>query len=249
MKIEAKAYIWVLVLCFVTIADFKVYAAENEIEIVTYKLRDSPTGKFLDLVYTEAFKRLGKTFIYKEFPAKRSSYMLNLKIADGELSRIYSFNDAHPNAIRVEEPHWESQFIAVAADPSIHLNGWESLRGTDYRVDYKRGIKGCEVNLPKVVPPENLEVVNEVYQGLGKILAGRTDIFVGAEWNIVSLLESAKFKNSKLRRVGVMEIFTAHMFLLKKHKELTLKLSDVLKDMKREGFFEKYREKAKLIAY
>lgn len=249
MKNAISVFAMSLLLCFVILIDFKAYAAENQMEIVTYKSRESPDGKFLDLIYTEAFKRLKMIFIYKEYPAKRSFYMSDSGEADGELSRVYSYNKEHPNFIRVEEPHWTSGFIAVAADPSIHLNGWESLRGTDYKVNYKLGIKGCEVNLPKVVRPEKLEMVTEVFHAYKKILVGRADIFVGAELNAASLLESDEFKNSELRIVGVMEKFTAHMFLHKKHTELVSELSDVLKEMKEEGLLKKYRKTAKLIAY
>jgi len=82
--------------------------------------------------------------------------------ADGELSRIHSYGEVHPNVIRVGEPHWSSGFIAVTADPSIQLDGWESLKKTDYRVNYRRGIKGCEANLPGVVRPERLGKVDKV---------------------------------------------------------------------------------------
>lgn len=224
-------------------------ATEDQIVLATQKPQDSTAGNFLDLIYAEAFERLAMTFVYKNYPAKRCSILSDLGKVDGELSRIHSYNNVHPNLIRVEEPHWTSGFIAVATDPSIHLDGWESLEGTDYMVNFRRGIKGCEVNLPKVVRPDKLEIVNEPSLGLKKLLAGRADLYIGAEHDISRVLESDKFKNSGLYIVGVMETFTAHAFLHKKHKELVPKLSNVLKEMKQEGLFEKYRNALRLPTY
>lgn len=249
MRNTIRVSIMLLSLHSIIMNDSVISAAENRMEVVTYKSIDSPDGKFLNLVYTEAFRRLGMTFVYKTYPTKRCSFLSDSGKVDGELSRVYSYDEAHPNVIRVEEPHWTSGFIAVTVVPSIHLDGWESLKDTGLRVNYRRGIKGCETNLPKVVKPENLERTNSVSQGYKKLLKGRVDIFVGAELNIMSILESDEFRNSKLRIAGVMEKFTAHIFLHKKHKALVAQLSNVLKDMKKERLFEKYRGTAKLIVY
>ena len=229
--------------------DSGAFAAENEIKLGTHKPLESPAGIFLDLVYSEAFKRLGMNFVYQTFPAKRSTLLSDVGKLDGELSRIYSYNEVHPNVIRVEEPHWTSGFIAIATDSSIKLNGWGSLKNTDYKVLYMRGIKGCETNLPKVVRPENLEVVTHTSHGFRMLLKGRADIHIGSEMDMLSLLESKEFKHSALRIVGVMETFTGHAFLHNRHQELVPILAAVLKKMKQEGRFETYRNSSKLITY
>lgn len=229
--------------------DSGAFAADNEIRLGTQKPLDSPAGTFLNLVYSEAFKRLGMTFVYETFPAKRSSLLSNLGKSDGELSRIYSYNKVYPNLIRVEEPHWTSGFIAVSTDRSIKLNGWDSLKNTDYKVLYMGGIIGCETNLPKVVRPENLEIVTHTSHGLRMLLKGRADIYIGSEMDMLSLLESDEFKHSALRIVGVMEKFTGHAFLHNKHQALVPKLSAILKQMKKEGHFETFRNSSKLITY
>jgi len=249
MKNLIKIFIILLLLLSMTMNNSGVFAAENQITLGTQKPKNRPAGKFLNLVYTEAFKRLGMTFIYQQYPAQRSSFMSDSGKIDGELSRIYSYNEVHRNVIRIEEPHWNSGFLAVAVGPSIKLKGWESLKNTDYIVNYRRGIKGCEINLPKVVRPEKLEIVDDLSQGYKKLLIGWADIFIGSEMDIVSILNSDEFRNSDLQIVGVMEKFTGHAFLHKKHTELVPKLSDVLKKMKNEGLLKKYRSTAKLMTY
>src|SRR3989338_9087143 len=165
----------------------------------TQKPLDSSSGAFLNLVYSEAFKRLGITFKYQHFPARRSTLLSNSGVLDGELSRIHYYNENHPNMIRVEEPHWTSGFIAVAVDSSIQLNGWDSLRNQDFKVLYVAGIKGCEVNLPKVVRPENLDVVMQNSHAFRMLLKGRADLFIGSEMDLVSDLESEEFRSSPLK--------------------------------------------------
>jgi hypothetical protein len=248
-KGRISGWIHLLLLPVLTVNPFGAVAAENQITLVTLKSSESPEGIFLNLVYTEAFKRLGITFHYQQSPSKRASFLSDSGEVDGELSRIYSYNETHPNLIRVEEPHWHSGFLAVAKDPAIQLNGWQSLSNTPYKVTCKRGVHGCELNLPKVVRPENLERVETTSQGFKKLLAGWTDLFVASGIDILCLLESDEFKDSGLRVAGVMEEFSSHAFLHKKHQELAIQLSTVLADMKKEGLFEDYWKAAKLKAF
>ena len=81
------------------------------------------------------------------------------------------------------------------------------------------------------------------------MISKRVDVYIDSENMIISILESADFKSSNLYIVGVMEKFTAHAYLHKKNKDLVPKLSAILKDMKKEGLFEKYRSAANLKTY
>ncbi len=224
-------------------------SAKKVITLVTPKPISHPSGEYLHLIYSEAFSRMGIQFVYKQLPAARASVLSDSGVVDGELSRVYSYNDVHPNLIRVEEPHWTSEFIAIANDPTIQLTGWKSLLDTDYKVNYRLGIKGCEENLPKVVSPDRLEGVNSPASGLRKVLAGRADIFIGTTMDVLPVLNAEEFKNSELREVGIMEQFTAHAFLHKKHKDLVPKLSETLRQLKREGIFEQFKETVNLHEY
>jgi hypothetical protein len=225
------------------------FAAEKQITLVSLaESQERSDSIFLKLVYTEAFQRLGITFHCKQVPAKRASFLSDSGEVDGELSRIYSYNASHPNLIRVEESHWRSRFLAVAVDPSIKLDGWNSLSNAPYRVTFKRGVNACEINLPNVVRPENLAQVETTSQGFKRLLAGWTDLFVATEIGEISLLESDEFRDSGLRIAGVMEEVSSHAFLHKKHRELVPQLSEILAEMKKEGLFEAYWKTAALKA-
>ena len=161
------------------------------------------------------------------------------------MERIYSFNSAYPNLIRVEEPLKKIKFVAVATDSTLSLDGWNSLEGSPFRVNYRLGLKLCEEMLPKVVKRENLEADTSPVFGLKKLIAGRTDIYVDVEPVIRRNLLKEEFAHSPIHQVGVLQEITTHPFLNKKHQDRVPLLAAVLKEMKGEGLFEKYRESIK----
>lgn len=197
--------------------------------------------KWYKLVYPEAFRRLGMEFELKQYPMKRGPYLVNQGKLDGELGREGDFNAMYPNLLRVEEPLWTGRMIAYTTDKKIKLNNkWESLRNTQFRVNYRRGVKKCEENLTKVVRPDKLESLTDDVQGLKKLLAKRIDVYVGIESIIDPLLKTKEFSASSFNKAGVMDESKIYAFLHKKHEKLVPKLAAVFKAMKEEGLLEQY---------
>ncbi len=218
------------------------FAGEKTIVMVFPETKENFLGKWLYLSYTEAFKRLGLKLVYEHYPPKRCIYLSDAGKVDGELGRIYNYNKAHPNLMRVEESSFSVKIVAFTTDTSLKLNGWESLRGTDYKVRYVLGIKISEDNLPKVVSPKNLYFTFDAYSGINALISGHTDLYVDEEMSTVSVLKRTKeFKNAEVQIAGVMEEVFLHAFLHKKNAALVPKLSTVLYEMKLEGLIEKYR--------
>ena len=213
----------------------------EKITLVLPRKPDSFLAKWLNMIYTEAFKRLNMEFEYKYTSPQRCMFLSDSGKVDGELWRVYDYSSEHPNLIRVEESPFSNRFCAYATAPDIKLSGWESLRDTDYKVEYRRGQKKTHEKLPGIVKPENLSTINHWTHGMNRLIAGRTDIYVDIEWTINEALKSDEFKDSNIHIVGVMEIIPSHAFLHKKHKQLVPKLSAVLKEMKNEGLIEKYK--------
>ena len=218
--------------------------ANRHILMVTVRAKDSSGGMFLNMVYTEAFKRLGRTFEYQQYPPIRCIVLSDAGEVDGEITRADRYGESHPNVIRVEEPHYTSGFLALSMDESLSLNGWESLGNTKYLVNYRRGVKGAEPHILNVVKPENIEIVNTIPSGLRKLITGRCDVYVESESELIPFLTSDAFRHSGIRIAGVMQQYTAHAFLHKKNRELVPQLTKVLKAMKAEGLFEQYRERS-----
>jgi len=199
-------------------------------------------GKWQRLIYTDVFRRLGIKAEFRDYPSKRASIEADAGNVDGEPSRPSQYADEHPNLIRVEESLLSAKISAFATQPSIpQLDGWDSLKGTKYRVEYMRGIKLTEMNLPKVVSRENLSDVTEPEQGLKKLISGRTDLYIDQESVALTLLQTPEFKDGKIRIVGVMEIAPLYPYLHKKHAALAPKMAEIIKAMKAEGSIEQYR--------
>lgn len=74
-----------------------------------------------------------------------------------------------------------------------------------------------------------------------KLMAGRTDIYVDLDIDLVEILRSPEFIQSDIHIAGVVEEVVAHSYLHKRYASLAPKLSAILKDMKQDGLIEKYR--------
>lgn len=232
--------ILLIIFIFPLSANIPVFA--EDIVMVSPRPPDSSEGKWFSLVYTEAFKRLGLNLVYKQYPSKRCSFLSNNGVVDGELERVYSFNSAYPNLIRVDTPLNEIRFIALASAPNLSLDSWKSLKNRDFHINYRRGVKLCEEMLLKVVKPENIEAISTAEQGLSKLLAGRTDLYIDIETVIKRAMAKNESARTSLYKAGLLQQITTHPFLHKKHKDLILPLSTVLNSMKQEGLFEIYRK-------
>ena len=90
-------------------------------------------GKWTELIYTEVFRRLGMEFVIKEYPMERANVMLDTGQIDGDLVRSPIHHEAYPGLVRVEESPFSINYTAFAADPTIQIDAWESLRDTPYR--------------------------------------------------------------------------------------------------------------------
>ena len=207
----------------------------------SYATKNGFNGKALELIYTEAFKRLGYKLTYIGYPAKRSSALSDLGHVDGEIHRVNDYGKTHPNVIRVEESPFSIIFMAYGVDGSLQLNGWKSLQGGDYLIGHRLGVRKTDGMLPKFVAPNNLQRVSSVELGLKMVIGGRIKIYIDIKENIEGAISAdSSLRLSELRPLGIMEEVTIHAFLHKKHEALVPQLSLVLKQMKKEGIIEKF---------
>jgi hypothetical protein len=217
-----------------------VLQSENDPQYV------KPIQKWFIKIYAEALRRMDITLRYRVLPPTRASLYSDEGTVDGELSRVEDYNLEHPNLVRVDEPHLFSVFSAFATDPTITLDGWQSLTNTNDAVEYRRGIKQCAQNLTPIIPPERLSEIHSIEAGVRKLVMGRTDIFIEPEDGVFDFLRTQEFQRISngrtIYKVGVMEKTTSHLWLHKKHSDLVPQLSSILSDMKKEGLFELYLE-------
>lgn len=200
-------------------------------------------SRWVTLIYTEAFKRLGIPMRMEHYTLARRAALVEEGIVDGETSRVYGYGDTRSNLVRVEESLIDLSFALYAANPAVRLERIEDLRGTNYLVEYRRGILLCEKTLKPLVPAERVSDVPTQQQGLKKLIAGRTDLYCDLEAYVRQELDTPEFKGTTtVRKVAAVgKAVPTYPFINKRHAELAPRLAAVLKQMKAEGLIETYR--------
>ncbi len=209
--------------------------------VVSAGTAKSPNGVALRMIYGEVGRRIGYQIELMPLPTSRATAMSNQGEVDGELNRVADYGNAHPNMLRVTPAHFSVNFIAFGRESVEVGNGWPALAANGLRVDYVRGCKKCETELPKFVPPERLGGVNNLLLALRKLQADRSDVVVDIENEIEAVIALPEFAGSKMKKRGVMESVEMHAYLHKKNAALVPKLAAALAAMKREGLLDKYK--------
>jgi polar amino acid transport system substrate-binding protein len=250
VRVRAVAYMAAGLLCGILPSFAQAPADPRPVLVLTGAIETYNTyGPWLALIYTEALGRLGYRLDYRPYPAKRSSLVSDSGEADGEINRVAEYSQLHPELVKVPVPHFTIRFSAYAARPLALANGWQALKQTDLRVEYRSGVALPGVQLPLVVPSDRLTVANSALLGLRKLQVGRSDIFVEVENVADAVLASEEFRNTTIRKVALMESAEVHAHLRRRHADLAARLGQVLADMKKEGLIEKYRLQAGIPKY
>lgn len=200
-------------------------------------------SRWVSLIYTEAFKRLGVPFQLEHFSLTRRAALVDDGTVDGETSRVYSYGNNRPNLVRVEESLIDLGFSLYTANPALRLARIEDLRASNYKVEYRRGILICQNALTAAVPAERISDVLTQQQGLKKLVAGRTDLYCDIDVYVLQELQTPEFKGvTDVRKViSIGKAVPTYPFLNKKHADFAPRLAAVLKQMKAEGLIETYR--------
>jgi len=192
---------------------------------------------FLDLVLTEAFRRIGFQFNSVQLPPERGLLSANAGIVDGEVNRIAGLDKAYKNLLRVPEKLRDSDFCALSKNSEI-INTPVELK--NHVVGHIKGWKIYE----KMMSGSNKVITANNPQQLFRLLKiNRIDV---ALYACVEGLEMAKqlgLKNIHLLKPAFTQI-PLYVYLNKRHIDLVPKLDKALRDIKKEGFYDRlYREK------
>jgi hypothetical protein len=202
-------------------------------------------GRWLYLVYTDAFAQLGMALEIRTLPAARAAAEAAAGHVDGELARSYDYGDLQPNLVRVPEPTFIASTVAYARRADIRLaDGWEGLRDTPYRIEYRQGYPIMARKLQAVVPAAQLGGVRNAETGLRKLVLGRSDIYVDVADTVDSFLVTPEFRHAGIRQAALMEHSAMHAYLSVQHAELAPRLGAILKKMSDSGQTERYRQQA-----
>jgi len=237
-----------LIICIliITASAPPIKAAEKIVLIGSHDTKASFHGRWLSLIYTEVFQRLGYEFHYEATASDLSTRISDAGKVDGEINRVSMYQASHPDMIRVDESHFSTTLGAYAVKPGLALDGWDSLKNSDYLLEYRRGTKIVQAGLTIVGKIENVSTVTLTAQGLKRLLLGRTDIYIDVATIVedhLRQLDPTQFDPSRVYQAGIMARDTLHAYMHKKNAGLVPKISATLKTMKKEGVIEQYRQR------
>lgn len=202
-------------------------------------------ARWLMLIYSDAFRQLGVELEVRAFPAARAAAEAEAGNVDGELARSFDYEATQTTMMRVPEPTFFAITSAYVCRKDIRLApGWEGLRNSPYRVEYRAGYTVMAQKLAAVLRPEQLSGVRTAETGLRKLIRGRSDVYVDISDIVDSALQQDEFRLAGVRRAAVLERGPIHAYLNKRHAELARRLSGVLRQMRDSGQIERYRQQA-----
>lgn len=215
----------------------------------TTKSEDNYFGALERLIYTEAFSRLHLQVQFIKMSMPRLDAALEHGDLDIEAPRKRGYLQEHPGLVRVEEPVGEVSFAIYTANPAIQSNNLRAM-SRNLNVEFRRGIDDCGDALKEVFPVERISDVATVDQGVMKLLNGRTDLYCDVD--IAVTYVQSKLKKEQASRVRKMQglgtSFPLYVYLSKRNEALAPRLASVLKQMKAEGLFERFKAQAKRVS-
>lgn len=215
------------------------YSEEQKLTIGTsYKslLSEPDQSGMLDRIVKEAFRRIGVVADIPFLPAERSIMVANTGIHDGELNRIEGMEQWYPNVVRVPESNMDFNFVAFSKNLNFATTDWSTLKS--YRIGFIKGWKILEKNLkdhPDIIYSNSAE---QLFNQLDK---EHIDVAIYGE-----LVGYAQLKSMGLKGVRALKPSLAkrkmYMYLHVKHKNLTGKVAESLREMKRDGTYDQIVE-------
>jgi ABC-type amino acid transport substrate-binding protein len=182
---------------------------------------------------------MGYDFQLVYHPPEREIIEVNSGHIQGLAGRYSGFSTEkkHPNIIRVEEPIYYLQYIGLSMNPSIRIDGWETVKG--YKITYEQGTKYIEDNIYKYVNKTDVIVAMSFKQSLELLKSGRVDLYLEIDdvQAIVKLLPENK--NIKFYWAGNLGKVVIYPFVNRKETELAANLSETLRVMKADGTYDK----------
>lgn len=205
---------------------------------VVYPPMQSHNGEgFTNLVLKEALNRIGYKIAFRVLPNERSLISSNKGLSDGELHRTKGMEKTYPNLIRVPEKLMDWKFVVFSKQDINTKQGWNSLK--PYVTSFITGWKIFEYNVPKDVKISKVRSPDGLFTLLDK---ERTDIALYELWQGLELIKKHNYKDIKVSYPPLANkaMFT---YLHKKHAHLVPKLAQSLKEMKKDGTYERLYQK------
>jgi len=196
-----------------------------------------PDGSgFEDRIVAEAFRRIGVAVRLVGLPSERALKNADAGIDDGNYVRIAGLTRLYPNLVMVPEVVSEFPFTAFTRDPGLRVSGWADLRGR--QVACVTGWKLVEKSLENVTP---LTLVQDEAALFALLDKGRAEV-------VIAGLHTGREIIRRQRYLGMRAILPPlaeppmYLYLHRRHAALAPRLAEALRQMKRDGTFQRLRQ-------
>ncbi|MBU1535534.1 transporter substrate-binding domain-containing protein [Myxococcota bacterium] len=224
-----------LTVLFISLSCASAHAEDTIIRISTsYKtLLSTPeqTG-MLDQVIKEAFQRIGVKAEIVFTPNERSLVAVNDGIYDAEINRVAGMEKKFPNLVQVPEPNMTMHFVPFASQ-DIPISGWESLR--PLRVGLEKGWKILEQNTEGFPNVTSVMNADQLFQMLH---VNRIDVALYSKLGGYELIRTLKCGHIHHLEppLASKDMF---LYLHKDHEEFVEPVAEALREMKRDGTYDR----------
>lgn len=246
LKELALVYVfWALAAAINMPAFASEFESQKTIQFTTSFPKIAPTYEVYQLLYTEAFRRLGYTFSMTYHPDERSLISLNAGEYDGSSGRTPELKTEknYPNLLRVDEVILYHKSIGLVINPQIRIDGWKSLKECQEKITYVAGNKYIERQLPYHVDRRDVITASDISQALRLLLAGRVGIYIELDDITVFVQKIDEFKKHRFYNAGPVDSVSTFPYMHIKHRALVPKLAETLRAMKSDGTYSRLIKK------
>ncbi len=201
-------------------------------EPFTTKARDG----FLDIILTEAFRRIGYKLNTVQLPPERGLLAANEGIVDGDVNRIKGLEKTYPNLQRVPEKIRDSEFCALSKNNSI------SNTPNELKKRVVGHIKGWKIYDKMMATSKKVITASSPTQLFRLLEVNRIEVALYSCVEGLDLAQRLGINNIHILKPDFQQV-KLFIYLNNKHANLIPQLSSALLLIKNEGLYDSVYQK------
>lgn len=188
----------------------------------------------MNALLTECFNRMGIVLEILPMPSKRSLINADNGTEDGNFVRTDGITQKYSNLIKVPEKISENRIVAFSKDTGMKINGWKSL--LTYHVAYVNGWRNCERELKNA---RAITVVKNEALLFTFLEKDRAQVGIFGQRTGMAVLEQLGYSRITPLAPPIV-ISDLFLYLHKKHQNLIPDIVSTLREMKKDGTYERF---------
>ncbi len=198
----------------------------------------------------EAFTRSGYVLKVIHLPSARSLQASNAGLTDGELHRVANLAEVtrgrFPNLVRINTPLLNLRTFVFTRAGTPRVDDWENLDG--HTIAYKTGRRHIRDSLGKLSAKTTVFPVTSDEQAFEMLARNRVE-YVITEREDGDAILAARPDFRDIRPTTLLQVTTVHAYMNKRYKNLAVRISQILAQMKMDGTFKAIVNKATAAYY